>query len=55
MLFEHQRDPEANRMANFDARDRDTFMAHWAKILRDESAAVRTIEFEGGVAGNVVS
>jgi RimJ/RimL family protein N-acetyltransferase len=54
-LFEHQRDPEANRMANFEARDRDTFMAHWAKILRDESAVVRTIEFEGGVAGNVVS
>jgi len=32
-FFEHQRDPEANRMAAFPARDRDAFMAHWAKIL----------------------
>ena len=54
-LFEHQTDPEANRMANFEARDRDTFMAHWAKILRDDSVVVRTIEVEGRVAGNIVS
>jgi RimJ/RimL family protein N-acetyltransferase len=55
MFFEHQQDPDANRMANFDARDRDAFMAHWAKILRDETVVVRTIEFEDRVAGNVVS
>jgi RimJ/RimL family protein N-acetyltransferase len=55
VFFEHQTDPEANRMANFEARDRDTFMAHWAKILRDETGVVRTIEFEGRVAGNIVS
>jgi RimJ/RimL family protein N-acetyltransferase len=55
MMFEHQTDPEANRMANFEARDRDAFMAHWAKILRDDSVVVRTIEFEGHVAGNIVS
>jgi RimJ/RimL family protein N-acetyltransferase len=54
-LFEHQTDPEANRMANFEPRDRDAFMAHWAKILRDDSVVVRTIEVEGRVAGNVVS
>jgi RimJ/RimL family protein N-acetyltransferase len=54
-LFEHQTDPEANRMANFEARDRDAFMAHWAKILRDDSVVVRTIEVEGRVAGNIVS
>lgn len=33
VFFEHQRDPEANRMAAFAARDRDAFMAHWSKIL----------------------
>jgi RimJ/RimL family protein N-acetyltransferase len=55
IFFEHQQDPDANRMANFDARDRDAFMAHWAKILRDETVVVRTIEFEDRVAGNVVS
>ena len=42
-------------MANFDARDRDAFMTHWARILRDETVVVRTIEWEGRVAGNVVS
>jgi RimJ/RimL family protein N-acetyltransferase len=55
IFLEHQSDPDANRMANFEARDPETFMAHWAKILRDETVVVRTIEFQGGVAGNVVS
>lgn len=54
-FFEHQRDADANRMANFDARDRDAFMVHWTKILRDETVVVRTVEFEGLVAGNIVS
>jgi RimJ/RimL family protein N-acetyltransferase len=55
IFLEHQADPEANRMANFEAREHDAFMAHWAKILRDETTVVRTIEFEGHVAGNIVS
>ncbi len=55
IFFEHQRDPDANRMANFDARDRDAFMAHWTKILRDDTVVVRTVELEGLVAGNIVS
>jgi RimJ/RimL family protein N-acetyltransferase len=55
IFFEHQLDPDANRMANFDARDRDGFMAHWAKILCDESVEVRTVESEGRVTGNIVS
>ena len=54
-FFEHQADPDADRMANFEARDRESFMAHWAKIRRDETTLVRTIEVEGRVAGNVVS
>jgi RimJ/RimL family protein N-acetyltransferase len=54
-LFEHQMDPEANRMANFDARDRDAFMAHWAKILMDETVVARTVVHRDAVAGNVVS
>ena len=29
VFFEHQRDPEANRMAAFPARDEETFVAHW--------------------------
>jgi RimJ/RimL family protein N-acetyltransferase len=55
IFFAHQSDPEAGRMANFPARDRDAFMTHWARILQDTSVHVRTVELEGEVAGNVVS
>jgi len=55
IFFEHQCDPDANQMAAFPPRDRDAFMAHWAKISSDESATNRTILCDGHVAGNVVS
>ncbi len=55
IFLEQQADPDANRMANFEARDPETFRSHWVKILRDETVVVRTIEFEGHVAGNIVS
>lgn len=55
IFFEHQADPEANRMAAFEARGRDAFMAHWAKIADDASAVTRTVLLRGLVAGNVVS
>ena len=55
IFFEHQRDAEANHMAAFPARDRDTFMAHWAKTLGDGSVTTRTVVVDGKVAGNVVS
>ncbi len=55
IFFAHQSDPEAGRMANFPARDRDAFMTHWARLLQDTSVHVRTVELEGDVAGNVVS
>ena len=35
ILFEHQRDPVANEMAVFAARDWDAFVAHDAKIRSD--------------------
>ena len=55
IFFEHQRDAIANQMAAFPARDRDAFMAHWAKIMQDESVILKTILFDGQVAGNVLS
>jgi RimJ/RimL family protein N-acetyltransferase len=55
IFFEHQRDAEATRMADFPARDRETFTAHWQRVLADEAATKKTIVFEGHVAGNVVS
>ena len=55
IFFEQQSEPEANQMAAFPARERDAFMAHWAKIMRDENVTLKTILFEGHVAGNIVS
>ena len=55
VLFEHQLDAEANRMAAFRPRDRDAFMAHWARILDDPTVLVRAIETDGTVVGNVGS
>lgn len=54
IFFEHQLDPDATRMAAFPARGRETFMAHWAKILGDATVIKQTILFDGHVAGNVV-
>jgi RimJ/RimL family protein N-acetyltransferase len=55
IFFEQQNDPEANEMAAFPARERDAFMVHWHKILANNSEAMRTILFDGQVAGNIVS
>jgi len=55
LFFEQQRDPIANQMAAFPARDWDAFMAHWKKILGDETVNIKTILFDGCVAGNVGS
>ena len=56
IFFEQQRDPAANRMAAFTAKDpadRGAFTAKWAKILGDDSIMKRTILFGGQVAGNI--
>ncbi|MGH2562487.1 MAG: GNAT family N-acetyltransferase [Thermomicrobiales bacterium] len=55
IFFEYQRDPEATQMAAFPARNRDAHMAHWTKILADETVITRTILVDGRVAGNIVS
>ena len=58
VFFEHQLDPDANRMAAFTARDpkdRDAFMAHWRRILDDDTITKRTIVVDGDVAGHVSS
>ena len=55
IFFDHQLDPDATQMAAFPARDREAFMAHWAKILADETIIKKTILVDGQVAGNIVS
>jgi RimJ/RimL family protein N-acetyltransferase len=42
-------------MAAFPSRDRERFMAHWAKIMADKTGTLKTILFDGQVAGNIVS
>jgi RimJ/RimL family protein N-acetyltransferase len=53
VFYEHQRDREAAAMAAFPARERDAFMAHWAKTLANDSALTWTVVSDGAVAGNI--
>ena len=56
VFFEHQRDPEANRMASFPPRERDAFLAHWReKVIQNPHGGRKTVLVDQQVAGNVVS
>lgn len=55
IFFEQQLDPEATQMASFPSRGEIAFMAHWkTRVLGDNSVLVKTILFNGEVAGNIV-
>ncbi|MDL1163732.1 GNAT family N-acetyltransferase, partial [Yersinia pestis] len=56
IFFEQQRDPEANYMAAFTAKDpsdKVAFETHWARILDDDSI-IKTILYQGQVAGPIL-
>jgi RimJ/RimL family protein N-acetyltransferase len=54
ILFTHQLDPEATRMASFPSRDRRSFFAHWtAHVLGNPAANNRTILVDQRVVGHV--
>jgi len=53
VFYEYECDPEASAMAAFPARERDAFLAHWARTLADDSALTWTIVCDGEVAGNI--
>ncbi|HKO93518.1 MAG TPA: GNAT family N-acetyltransferase [Polyangiaceae bacterium] len=55
VFFEHQREPAANALAAFPARARDEFYAHWTEAMTDPETVLRTIVFQGRIAGNIVS
>jgi RimJ/RimL family protein N-acetyltransferase len=55
IFFEHQSDRLAAQMVGFSSRDWDAFAAHWAKIRRAPTGFLKTILYEGQVAGHVVS
>ena len=54
IFFAQQLNPGAIQMAAFPSRNRDAFMAHWSKILKDSSVVIKTILFNGEIAGNIV-
>jgi RimJ/RimL family protein N-acetyltransferase len=56
-FFDHQLDADANWMAAFtasDPTDRAAFTAHWHKILADDGITIKTILYEGAVAGHIL-
>jgi RimJ/RimL family protein N-acetyltransferase len=58
IFFEHQQDPTAVHMAAFTARDPaswEAFLAHWTRILGDHTVTMKTVLFNGQVAGSVGS
>ena len=58
IFFEYQLDQEANSMAAFTAKDptnQEAFMAHWHRILADQTNIIQTIIVNGQVAGSVSS
>lgn len=55
VLFQHQSDATASRMAAFEPRDREAFLVHWSRLLRHDRVIKQTILVDDEVAGNVVS
>ena len=56
VFFEHQRDPDANRMAASPSRESAAFLAHWReKVLANPSSRTKTIIVDDEVAGYVAS
>jgi RimJ/RimL family protein N-acetyltransferase len=55
VFYEHQADPDAHRMAAFPPRDKEAFDAHWAKVLDNKTGLIKTIVWDGNVAGYIGS
>jgi RimJ/RimL family protein N-acetyltransferase len=54
-FFEYQRDDLAVQMTSFPPREKEAFDLHWAKIMANEAIIIRTILFDGQVAGSILS
>lgn len=52
-LFNFQEDPQALEMAVVFAKDFDAFVAHWERMLTDESVLARAIEVDGVLVGSI--
>jgi len=54
ILFVHQLDPEATRLAAFPSREREAFFAHWTNnVLGNPANTCRTILAGNHVAGHI--
>jgi len=58
IFFDQQLDPEANYMAAFTAKDptnRESFSAHWKRIMSNSTVRIKTVVIEEQIAGSVLS
>lgn len=55
ILFEHQSEPEAARMAAVHPRDPDNFAAHWAHVRSDPSIYIKAVTADDQLAGYITS
>jgi hypothetical protein len=58
IFYEQQLDHAADYVAAFtckDPADRDSINEHWSKILADEAIPIKTILYDGLVAGSVLT
>lgn len=53
LLFEHQQDPESNRMAGTKPRSAESFRDIWDACMRDPSVVSRVILLDGELVGGV--
>jgi RimJ/RimL family protein N-acetyltransferase len=57
IFFEHQLHPAANHMAAFtprDPSDRAAFSERWLRLRADDTVLIRTVLYEGRVAGSIL-
>ncbi len=56
VFFAQEQEPEAQRRANFPAREHEAFVRHWTdRILGDPAVTARTVLVDGVVAGSLVA
>ena len=57
VFYLNNKDPDAVWMAAFTAKDpadRETFDAHWARIMKSDTVIIRTIVYNDEIAGSVL-
>jgi RimJ/RimL family protein N-acetyltransferase len=55
ILYQQQLDPDAVKMRAFPSSEREPYMAHWAKVLTNDSNVLRIIVANDKVVGSMMS